>query len=304
MRAVRRDDASARPTGRLIVAGVLSIGLFLALVAVLALGGGGGATGVPLAIGDLLILLPAAFVTGLLSFLAPCTLPLLPAYFAYRFQAGTGRATMMTVAFVLGLATTLTLLGATATALSRFVLRYLDRLTLIGGLLIIAFGIASLLGKGFSGLQLSERPAATTLGSYLYGAIFALGWTTCIGPILGAVLTLLAAQGGAIVQGALLAFVYALGLGLPLIVIATFFDRLGSGTRFWRLIKGRGWSLSLGPLALHLHSTSIISGLLLIAMGALLATGQLATITTAAANSGLAQRVLELEIDLNGLIGR
>jgi cytochrome c-type biogenesis protein len=162
----------------------------------------------------------------------------------------------------------------------------------------------SLFGKGFGGLRLTERPAATIVGSYLYGGIFALGWTTCIGPILGAVLTLLAAQGGAIVQGALLAFVYALGLGLPLIIIAAFFERLGNGTRFWRLLKGRGWHLSLGSITLDLHSTSIVSGLLLIAMGALLASGQLAAITTAAANSGLAQRILDLEINLNGFIGR
>lgn len=299
-----RTSVASGASRQLLIAGALIVALIMALVTFLALGVSGDAGGMSLALGDLLILLPAAFVTGLLSFLAPCTLPLLPAYFAYRFQAGSGRATLMTVAFVLGLATTLTLLGATATALSRFVLRYLDRLTVIGGLIIIAFGVLSLLGKGFGGLQLTERPAATIIGSYLYGGIFALGWTTCIGPILGAVLTLLAAQGGAIIQGALLAFVYALGLGLPLIIIATFFERLGNGTRFWRLLKGRGWSLTFGPITLHLHSTSVMSGLLLIAMGVLLASGQLAAITTAAANSGLARRILDLEIDLNGLIGR
>ena len=288
-----------------LLAGGIIGGLILVLVTALALGRSAEPTAAETtSFGNLLVLLPAAFLTGLLSFLAPCTLPLLPAYFAYRFGAGAGRATLMTVAFVFGLATTLTLLGASATALSRFVLQYLESLTVIGGVLIIAFGVLSLLGKGFAGLQIAERPAATIVGSYVYGVVFALGWTTCIGPILGAVLTLLAAQGGAIIQGATLAFVYALGLGTPLIIIATFFDRLGTGTRFWRIIKGRGWSMPIGGATLHLHSTSMISGLLLIAMGALLASGQLAAITTAAANSDLAKWVIELEIGLSAFLGR
>ena len=141
---------------------------------------------------SLAALAPAAFAAGVLSFLSPCTLPILPAYFAFTFQARKQNLVWMTVAFFLGLATTLTILGASATALSLLLLRNLHQITILGGLIISAFGVMSFLGKGFAGPQFQDRPASTALGSYLYGATFALGWTACVGPILGAILTLLA----------------------------------------------------------------------------------------------------------------
>ncbi|MFN8517702.1 MAG: cytochrome c biogenesis protein CcdA [Chloroflexia bacterium] len=281
------------PSPILLACGIIA-GLVALLVAVLALGGGAG-NAAPSTNYPLLALLPASFLAGMLSFLAPCTLPLLPAYFAYTFQAGGRNVTLMTVAFFCGLATTLTLLGATATALSQSINQYSREIALGGGLIVIAFGVMSLLGKGFAGFQLGQRPAATLVGSYLYGATFALGWSTCIGPILGAILTLLATQGSSVAQGALLAFVYALGLGTPLIIIATFFQRLGSGTRTWRFLRGRGWTLRLGRATLHLHTTNLLSGLLLIGMGYLLASGRLAEITQLAAASPLANWVIDTE---------
>src|SRR5262245_19050265 len=161
---------------------------------------------------SVLVLAPAAFLAGVVSFLSPCTLPILPAYFAFTFQARRERILLMTIAFFLGLATTMVVLGATATALSQLLFRNLSTLTLIGGLIVIGFGVMSLLGKGFTGAQLLDRPTASVTGSYLYGATFALGWTACVGPILGALPTLLATQGLAVLQGAILAFLYALGL--------------------------------------------------------------------------------------------
>jgi hypothetical protein len=104
----------------------------------------------------------------------------------------------------------------------------------------------SFFGIGVSGVQLLERPVGGILGSFLYGATFSLGWSACVGPILGALLTMLATQGIAVAQGALLAFVYALGLGTPLIVISTFFNRLGSGSRFWQIIKGKAYDSLTG----------------------------------------------------------
>lgn len=274
-----------------------------AAVLLLGLALGTGATGGPSA-AEVALLVPQAFLAGVLSFLSPCTLPLLPAYFAYSVQARGARAAPLTVAFFLGLATTLSLLGASATALSSLLFRHLERLTLIGGLAIIAFGVLSLLGKGFAGPRVQRRPAATLVGSYLYGATFALGWSACIGPILGAILTLLATSGSTILQGALLAFVYALGLGSPLIVITAFFHRLGHGTRFWHLIRGRGREVRLGRLTLHLHTTNILSGLLLIGMGYLLASGQLAVVTQLAARTPLAQWLIAAEEWLVSLFGR
>lgn len=294
---------SAAPGRAPITRTLLAVGgialLLAVLVAALALGGSGSPAGAA-AGGGLLALLPAAFLAGLLSFLAPCTLPLLPAYFAYTFQARGRNATLMAVAFFGGLATTLTLLGATTTALSRLLNSYARQLAIIGGVIVIAFGLMSLIGKGFAGVRLGERPAATLVGSYLYGATFALGWSTCIGPILGAILTLLAAQGSSVAQGAVLAFVYALGLGLPVIVVASFFERLGNGSRFWRALKGRGWEVRVGGLTAYLHTTGIASGLLLIVMGALLASGRLAEITQLAAASDISLWVIETEERLRG----
>ncbi len=262
----------------------------------LVLGLNNGQAASPAVSANLLVLLPAAFVAGVLSFLSPCTLPILPAYFAFSFQADRKNVVTMTVAFFLGLATTITLLGASATALSLLLLQHLRQLTLIGGLAVMAFGVMSLLGKGFAGPQFQDRPATTLVGSYLYGATFALGWTACVGPILGAILTLLATQGAGIAQGAVLAFVYALGLGAPLIVVSTFFSRLGRGTRFWQILKGRGFEVKLGGQVLYLHTTSILSGLLLIGMGYLLASGQLTFITQLAVGNDLSLWVNDLSL--------
>lgn len=257
--------------------------------------------------GSVLVLALPAFIAGVLSFLSPCTLPILPAYFAFTFQAGgqgKARIAMMGIAFFLGLATTMTLLGASATALSGLLFANRSALTFWGGLIIIGFGIMGMLGKGFAGLQLQERPAATFAGSYIYGATFALGWTACVGPILGALLTLLAATSDvAIIQGAVLAFIYSLGLGLPLILIATFFHRLGTGSRVWRLLRGRGFTVRLFGRELFLHSTSLASGALMVVMGLLLATGRLEWISQQANTTPMAQWWVEIEATIGRLFG-
>ncbi|MGQ9526737.1 cytochrome c biogenesis CcdA family protein [Chloroflexus sp.] len=257
--------------------------------------------------GSVLVLALPAFIAGVLSFLSPCTLPILPAYFAFTFQAGgqgKARIAMMGIAFFLGLATTMTLLGASATALSGLLFTNRSALTFWGGLIIIGFGIMGMLGKGFAGPQLQERPAATFAGSYIYGATFALGWTACVGPILGALLTLLAATSDvAIIQGAVLAFIYSLGLGLPLILIATFFHRLGTGSRVWRLLRGRGFTVRLFGRELFLHSTSLASGALMVVMGLLLATGRLEWISQYANTTPMAQWWVEIEAAIGRLFG-
>ncbi|NJL35016.1 MAG: cytochrome c biogenesis protein CcdA [Chloroflexaceae bacterium] len=253
--------------------------------------------------GSVLVLALPAFLAGIFSFLSPCTLPILPAYFAFTFQAQRQSIVVMTIAFFLGLATTMTLLGAITTGITALLFDQLDALTFWGGMIVIGFGILSILGKGFAGPQMQERPVASVAGSYLYGATFALGWTACVGPILGALLTLLASQGVAIVQGALLAFIYAMGMGLPLIIMATFFSRLGQGSRFWRIMRGRGFDVNIGSFNLHLHTTSVASGIMLVIMGWLLASGQLATITEQATFTPLAQWVLDIEHWVTSLFG-
>lgn len=287
----------------LTVAGIGGVLLLIIILVVLTREPGDEVMSVKPGGGSVVILALPTFLAGLLSFLSPCTLPILPAYFAFTFQANRRNIVVMTIAFFLGLATTLTVLGATATALSEYVFRNKEALTFWGGIAVIGFGIMSLLGKGFAGPQVKERPAATVIGSYLYGATFALGWTACVGPILGALLTLLAAQGIAMVQGAVLAFIYAMGLGFPLIILATFFSSLGTGSRFWTILRGKGFEVKFGPWTLHLHTTSIASGVLLIIMGGLLASGKLTTLAVMAQQTPMTQWWLAMEQRFGNLWG-
>ena len=279
----------------------LGLALLVGAVGLLSLRDAGADAAVPNGQSSLLILAPAAFLAGVFSFLSPCTLPILPAYFAFTFQARRDRVVLMTVAFFLGLATTMVAVGASATALSQLLFRNLTALTTVGGLIVIAFGVMSILGKGFTGAKLLDRPTASVAGSYVYGATFALGWTACVGPILGALLTLLATQGIAVLQGAVLAFIYALGLGMPLIVMATFFSRLGSGSRFWQLMRGRGFEVNLGFTTLYLHTTSVFSGLLLVFVGVLLASGQLTLLSQWSQQTRLGEWAVSIEQGIENL---
>lgn len=252
---------------------------------------------------SMLALIPAAFLSGVLSFLSPCSLPILPAYFAYSFQSNRKNVILTTIAFFLGLATTMTILGASVAAIGNILVRNISTISMFGGLVIIAFGVLSIFGKGFTGIQFQERPARSVLGSFVYGATFAIGWTACIGPILGAILTLLATQGTGVLQGAFLSFIYALGLGLPLILISTFFSHLGNGSRFWRFIRGRGFEIKIGNTSVELHTTGLISGLLMIAIGFLLATGKLTEITQLALNNDLSLWVVETDEKIRTFFG-
>jgi len=227
------------------------------------------------ALGTVLALALPTFLAGMFSFLSPCTLPILPAYFAFTFQAKRQQIALMTLAFFLGLATTMTLLGATLSLLGRFVYNLRETLMFWGGLLIIALGIVSLLGKGFTGVKLQTRPSATFAGTYLFGMTFALGWSACTGPILGTLFTLMIAQGTTVLAGGALALIYTLGLALPLFIVAVFFRQLGSGSRAWSILRGHGFSIDVLGYTFHLHTTSILSGLLLIFIGYLLASGQM-----------------------------
>lgn len=276
------------------------------LLGVLTPGGHSGLGSVQPAQSPLLTVLAYAlpvFLAGVFSFLSPCTLPILPAYFAFTFQAKRQQIALMTLAFFLGLATTMTVLGATASLLGQASFRFKDQLQLVGGVVIIAFGVASFLGKGFSGLALQRRPSTTFAGTYVYGMTFALGWSACIGPILGSILLLLATQGSSVLVGAVLAFIYAFGLAVPLFVVASFFNRLGTGSRAWRVLRGRGVSFTLFGRQWHLHTTSIVSGLLLITMGLLLASGRLSWFSQHAQSTPFGEWALTIEQQLSHTFG-
>ncbi|GJM39997.1 MAG: hypothetical protein DHS20C20_02790 [Ardenticatenaceae bacterium] len=197
-----------------------------------------------------------AFGGGLLSFASPCTLPVLTAYFAFAFQSGRKQIAANTMAFMLGLATTFTLFGAVGFAVGKTLLRNQQLLILVGGAVVMIFGVLSLLGQGFGGMDTSgtggPQPKSTTVrGSYIFGLSFAVGWTSCIGPILGTVLTL-AAQTSSVWNGMMLLFIYTLGLGLPLLVVSTFFGRMSRQSLFWRFLRGKGWELNTHAIVVAL----------------------------------------------------
>ncbi len=252
------------------------------------------ALGMQSSLGAFIALAVPAYLAGIFSLISPCCLPILPAYFSFTFGAKRQRVVAMSIAFFLGLATTMVVLGASVTALGALIFPYRDLVTRIGGIVIVGFGIMLLFGKGFTGMQVTERPAATLAGTYLYGLTFAFGWSACVGPILGAILTALSTTGLSVLSGAMLAFIYALGLATPLTLIATFFGNLG-GSRAPAWLRGKGFSVNVGSRTLHLHTTQIVSGLMICVVGVLLANGQLAWFTQQASTGSAARLSLDIE---------
>jgi cytochrome c-type biogenesis protein len=222
----------------------------------------------------ILVLSLLSLLAGLFSFLSPCTLPILPAYFAITAQTSRSRMTLNSFAFFCGLASLFVVMGASASALGSVLRDYLDSLTYWGGVLIIIFGAMTLAGKGFSGAEFKSAPAATLAGYFFFGATFAMGWTPCVGPVLTGIL-ILAASDKTVLQGMTLLFFYAVGLGSPLILIASICSHLPKDSWFWRLLRGKAWDIKIGKHTVLLHTTNLFSGLLLIFLGIALAQGYL-----------------------------
>ncbi len=226
-----------------------------------------------------LVLMVLAFIAGLFSFLSPCTLPILPAYFAVTAQSDRTRMGLLSFAFFLGLATLFVGMGASASLLGQILRDYLFSLTTLGGIAVVVFGIMTLMGKGFSGANFRNRPGSTFLGFFLFGATFAMGWTPCVGPVLSGIL-ILAASNKTVLEGMGLLFFFAMGLGLPLILVSTVFGHLPKDSLFWRILRGKAWNIQVAGRTLMLHTTNLFSGLLLIALGAALAGGYLTYINS------------------------
>ncbi|MFB9909137.1 cytochrome c biogenesis CcdA family protein [Allokutzneria oryzae] len=205
-----------------------------------------------------------ALLGGVLALASPCSALLLPAFFAYAFE-NPKRLLARTGVFYLGLITTLVPLGAASAALGGLFAEHRGTVTLVSGIVLIALGIAQILGKGFGSRRAQEAAARISIGSaasvFALGAVYGLAGF-CSGPILGAVLTV-AAAGGDPVYGAVLLAVYGLGMVLPLFALASLWERLRLGQRTWL----RGKEIKLGPL--RVHSTTLISGLLFVGIGLL-----------------------------------
>ncbi|MBW0158740.1 cytochrome c biogenesis CcdA family protein [Sedimentimonas flavescens] len=183
--------------------------------------------------------LPAALVAlvaGLLSFLSPCVLPIVPPYLAYMggvsmgdLREGKRSAAVPALFFVLGLSTVFLFMGFAASAFGRFFLQNQELFGRISGVVIIALGFHFL---GLYRIPLLDREAridagdhgGSSLGAYVLGLAFAFGWTPCIGPQLGAILSI-AASSGDLARGTGLLAVYALGLGIPFLLAALFIQR-------------------------------------------------------------------------------
>ncbi|MFJ8888657.1 cytochrome c biogenesis CcdA family protein [Streptomyces sp. NPDC102402] len=206
----------------------------------------------------------AALLGGLLALVSPCSALLLPAFFAYSVDSAS-RLLARTVVFYAGLATTLVPLGAAGSYAGRLFHGNRDALVLGAGWLIIGLGLAQIAGLGFASRRMAElggriRPT-TAFSVYALGAVYGLAGF-CAGPILGSVLTVAAVSGSPVYGGLLLA-VYALGMAVPLFVLALLWERFDLGRRAWL----RGRPLRVGRF--EAHSTSLLSGLFFIGIGVL-----------------------------------
>ena len=219
-----------------------------------------------------------AVLAGLVSFLSPCVLPLVPPYLCYMAgvsldqltaegEERVARRTVMlsAVAFVLGFATIFVSLGAAASAIGQLVRTHLDVLSVVGGLIIIVMGLHFLgvfrIGFLLRQVRVERTHPAGPVGSYLMGLAFAFGWTPCIGPVLAAILAVAGTE-ATVARGAGLLAAYSLGLGIPFL-IAGFFA--GPFMHFMRRFRG------------HLGTVEKVMGGLLVVTGVLFITGNISS---------------------------
>jgi cytochrome c-type biogenesis protein len=226
------------------------------------------------------VTLLAAFIAGILSFISPCVLPLIPGYLSFvsgvtldeMRGTGTGaaapanvrrRAVIMSLAFVLGFSLVFISLGASATALGTLLMEHLSLLGKIAGVVIILFGL-HMMGVLKIGLLYSEKRMQTSgkpagfFGAMLVGIAFAFGWTPCIGPILSAILVVASTQ-ETVGQGVQLLAVYSAGLGVPFIATSLAINKfLAASARIRR----------------HYHAIEVVSGVFMIVVGILIFTNK------------------------------
>lgn len=205
-----------------------------------------------------------SFLEGIITFISPCLLPMLPIYATY-FAGGGERSTNKTLfhagGFVLGFTLVFTAMGALAGTLGSFLIAHQTALNVVSGLIVILFGL-SYLGvvriNLFRGTNRSTDYRDLGFGSaLLFGVVFSLGWTPCVGTFLGSAL-MLASQQGHMLEGMLMLLVYSLGLGIPFLLSAVLIDQLKSAFHW---------------IKQHYRVINTVCGCLLIVIGLLMATG-------------------------------
>ncbi len=212
----------------------------------------------------------AAFLAGILSFLSPCVLPLVPGYVSLISGASVeelqtserrlfGTVMLHSITFVLGFSVVFIALGAVATGVGQVVNEYHSLLSKIAGVVVIIFGLHLTGILKIKALYADKRMhdvkgSSSAIGSFAVGFAFAFGWTPCIGPILATILVLASAQ-GTVLKGVVLLAVYSLGLAVPFLLTSLGVDRFLS---FY------------GRFRKHLHTVEVLSGILLIAIGVLI----------------------------------
>ena len=205
-----------------------------------------------------------SFFEGILTFISPCLLPMLPVYLSYFAggEANSKKTFQNALGFILGFTVLFTAMGALAGTLGSFLSKYQVAVNIVSGLIVVFFGLNFMgviklnLFKGGSRMQTRELGFAS---SVLFGVIFSVGWTPCVGAFLGSAL-MLASQQGHVVEGTLMLLSYSLGLGIPFLLSAVLIDQLKGAFNF---------------IKRHYTLINYICGGLLILIGILMATGVL-----------------------------
>lgn len=212
------------------------------------------------------------FLEGLISFISPCLLPMLPIYFSFlggnMKEGQKSRLVKNAAFFVLGFTTVFLLLGLFAGTLGSFLQKYQTGLNLVCGIFIILLGL-NYMGvlhlPGFSGMKpQQQKKQHTAWSSWIFGLVFSVSWTPCIGAFLGSAL-LLASQQGSTVKGLLLLLAYSIGLGLPFLISALLLDSLQS---------------AFTAIKRHYRIIHLLSGGFLLIIGVLMMTGLLGRFLT------------------------
>jgi cytochrome c-type biogenesis protein len=219
--------------------------------------------------------LAVALLAGLVSFASPCVLPLVPGYLGYvtglsgvdLARQRRGRMVAGALLFVLGFTVVFVTTTSTLAGLVGRLVSHQDVVTRVAGVAVIGLGLLFVgwVPGSERRWQSSWRPAAGLAGAPFLGAVFAVGWTPCIGPTLGAVLFLTTSEGGGVRRGIVLAVAYCLGLGVPFVLVAL------------------GWSRAsrvLGALRRHQRTLQVVGGLLLVGVGVLMVSGAWTTLIT------------------------